>query len=160
MDQTSAPCLAVGARWLRCNDRYAAAKRQAGSPTCGCCHWSGGPNAIWALALNFEAHIAETGLQTSEHYPHLFLRTATSLVGAGEALMAPPESISRRFDYEGELVVVIGRPGRHIPRERALEHVAGYHGWKRRLGARVPDAQSSIRLGKEISSVPAVTVRG
>ncbi len=84
------------------------------------------PNAIWALALNFEAHIAETGLTTSDRYPHLFLRTPLSLVGAGRALLAPPESISRRFDYEGELVVVIGRAGRHIPPERALDHVAGF----------------------------------
>jgi 2-keto-4-pentenoate hydratase/2-oxohepta-3-ene-1,7-dioic acid hydratase in catechol pathway len=84
------------------------------------------PNAIWALALNFEAHIAETGLSTSDLYPHLFLRTAGSLVGAGQSLLAPPESVAQRFDYEGELVVVIGRAGRHIPPEKALDHVAGY----------------------------------
>jgi 2-keto-4-pentenoate hydratase/2-oxohepta-3-ene-1,7-dioic acid hydratase in catechol pathway len=84
------------------------------------------PNAIWALALNFEAHIAETGLSTSDRYPHLFLRTALSLVGAGQPLLAPPESVARRFDYEGELVVIIGRAGRHIPPEKALDHVAGY----------------------------------
>ena len=84
------------------------------------------PNAIWALALNFEAHIAETGLPTSDRYPHIFLRTALSLVGAGRPLLAPPESISQRFDYEGELVVVIGRAGRHIPLEKAFDHVAGY----------------------------------
>jgi 2-keto-4-pentenoate hydratase/2-oxohepta-3-ene-1,7-dioic acid hydratase in catechol pathway len=84
------------------------------------------PNAIWALALNFEAHIAETGLPTSDRYPHLFLRTASSLVASGQPLVAPPESVARRFDYEGELVVVIGRAGRHIPPEKALDHVAGY----------------------------------
>lgn len=84
------------------------------------------PNAIWALALNFEAHIAETGLSTSDRYPHIFLRTASSLVGAGQPLLAPPESITQRFDYEGELVVIIGRAGRHIPPEKALDHVAGY----------------------------------
>jgi 2-keto-4-pentenoate hydratase/2-oxohepta-3-ene-1,7-dioic acid hydratase in catechol pathway len=84
------------------------------------------PNAIWALALNFKSHIAETGLQTSSTYPHLFMRTAASFVGAGEPILAPQESIARAFDYEGELGVVIGTPGRYIPVEQALDHVAGY----------------------------------
>jgi 2-keto-4-pentenoate hydratase/2-oxohepta-3-ene-1,7-dioic acid hydratase in catechol pathway len=84
------------------------------------------PNAIWALALNFRSHVDETGLQTSREYPHLFLRTAASFVGAGEPLRCPRPHIARAFDYEGELAVVIGRPGRYIPSERALEHVAGY----------------------------------
>jgi 2-keto-4-pentenoate hydratase/2-oxohepta-3-ene-1,7-dioic acid hydratase in catechol pathway len=84
------------------------------------------PNALWALALNFKTHIAETGLTTSLDFPHLFLRTSASYVGAGEPILAPPPSVARAFDYEGELGVVIGRPGRHIPVERALDHVAGY----------------------------------
>lgn len=84
------------------------------------------PNAMWALALNFKSHIAETGLQTNPAYPHLFLRTAASYVGSGEAIVAPPEDIARAFDYEGELGVIIGKPGRYVPVERALEYVAGY----------------------------------
>jgi 2-keto-4-pentenoate hydratase/2-oxohepta-3-ene-1,7-dioic acid hydratase in catechol pathway len=84
------------------------------------------PNAMWALALNFKSHIAETGLQTNPAYPHLFLRTAASYVGAGEPIVAPPESVARAFDYEGELAVIIGKPGRYIPVERAMDHVAGY----------------------------------
>ena len=84
------------------------------------------PNAMWALALNFKSHIAETGLQTSMEFPHLFMRTAASYVGGGEPIVAPPEAIARAFDYEGELGVVIGKPGRYIPVEQAMEHVAGY----------------------------------
>ncbi|EUC12246.1 2-keto-4-pentenoate hydratase/2-oxohepta-3-ene-1,7-dioic acid hydratase (catechol pathway) [Burkholderia sp. YR290] len=84
------------------------------------------PNAMWALALNFKSHIAETGLQTNPDYPHLFLRTAASYVGAGEPIVAPPKSVARAFDYEGELAVIIGKPGRYISVERAMEHVAGY----------------------------------
>lgn len=84
------------------------------------------PNALWALALNFKTHIAETGLTTSLKHPHLFLRISSSYVGSGEPILAPPESVARAFDYEGELGVVIGKPGRHIPVERALDHVAGY----------------------------------
>jgi 2-keto-4-pentenoate hydratase/2-oxohepta-3-ene-1,7-dioic acid hydratase in catechol pathway len=86
----------------------------------------GRPNAIWALALNFKSHIEETGLQTSRDFPHLFMRTAASFVGAGEPILAPAASVARAFDYEGELAVVIGTPGRYIPVERALDHVAGY----------------------------------
>ncbi|HLZ79518.1 MAG TPA: fumarylacetoacetate hydrolase family protein [Sphingomonas sp.] len=84
------------------------------------------PNALWALALNFKTHIQETGLTTSLDHPHLFLRTLASYVGADQPILAPPEGVARAFDYEGELGVVIGKPGRHIPLERALEHVAGY----------------------------------
>lgn len=84
------------------------------------------PNALWALALNFKSHIEETGLPTSREFPHLFLRTASSFVGAGEPILAPPPEVARAFDYEGELGVVIGRHGRYIPVEKALDHVAGY----------------------------------
>lgn len=84
------------------------------------------PNAIWALALNFKQHIAETGLTTSAEHPHVFLRHAHSLVGHGQALRCPPPELSNEHDYEGELGVVIGRAGRHIPLDRALDHVAGF----------------------------------
>ena len=84
------------------------------------------PNALWALALNFKSHIAETGLTTSREFPQVFLRTVASYVGQDEPLLCPPAEIARAFDYEGELGVVIGRAGRHIPIDRALEHVAGY----------------------------------
>ncbi|MBB2919638.1 fumarylacetoacetate hydrolase family protein [Cupriavidus alkaliphilus] len=84
------------------------------------------PNAMWALALNFKSHLAETGLQTNGDYPHLFMRMPASYVGAGEPLVAPPEAVARAFDYEGELGVIIGKPGRYIPEQHAMEHVAGY----------------------------------
>ena len=83
-------------------------------------------NAIWALALNFKLHIQETGLTTSDKFPHLFMRHAGSLVGHGQALRCPPFEVSNEHDYEGELAVVIGRGGRHIPVANALDHVAGY----------------------------------
>lgn len=84
------------------------------------------PNAVWALALNFKTHIDETGLQTSPHYPHVFMRHMGSLVGHQQSLIAPPETIGRAFDYEGELCVIVGKGGRHIPVEKALNHVAGF----------------------------------
>ncbi|MEM0987841.1 MAG: fumarylacetoacetate hydrolase family protein [Pseudomonadota bacterium] len=56
-------------------------------------------------------------------YPTLFHRTMRSLVADGQDLWRPPES--ERFDYEGEIVLVIGRPGRRIPEADAHAHIAG-----------------------------------
>ncbi|HUB97735.1 MAG TPA: fumarylacetoacetate hydrolase family protein [Stellaceae bacterium] len=84
------------------------------------------PHATWALALNFKKHIEETGLTTSKDFPHLFIRTPASLVGHNEPLLCPPPDVAKEFDYEGELAVVIGRGGRHIPIDRAVDHIAGF----------------------------------
>jgi 2-keto-4-pentenoate hydratase/2-oxohepta-3-ene-1,7-dioic acid hydratase in catechol pathway len=84
------------------------------------------PHAIWALALNFKAHIEETGLETSKEFPQIFMRMPASQVGHLQPLLCPDPSIAKAFDYEAELAVVIGKPGRYVPLERALEHVAGY----------------------------------
>lgn len=83
------------------------------------------PNSgrIICVGLNYKSHIAETGNQPPA-YPILFPRYPGSLVGSGAPLVRP--RISDRFDFEGELAFVIGRPGRHIPAARALEHLAGY----------------------------------
>jgi 2-keto-4-pentenoate hydratase/2-oxohepta-3-ene-1,7-dioic acid hydratase in catechol pathway len=84
------------------------------------------PHVTWALALNFKKHIEETGLTTSAEFPHLFIRTPASIVGHLQPLQCPPPELGTTFDYEGELGVVIGRSGRFIPVEKALEYVAGY----------------------------------
>ncbi len=83
-------------------------------------------NAVWALALNFGTHIAETGLATSESYPQVFLRMGASQVGHRRALLCPDPEIAKPYDYEGELAVIIGKTGRHIAEADALGHVAGY----------------------------------
>jgi 2-keto-4-pentenoate hydratase/2-oxohepta-3-ene-1,7-dioic acid hydratase in catechol pathway len=84
------------------------------------------PHVTWALALNFKTHIEETGLTTSRDYPHLFIRTPISIVGHNQPLLCPPQEVAKEFDYEGELGVVIGRGGRHIPVEKAFDHIAGF----------------------------------
>jgi len=56
-------------------------------------------------------------------YPSLFMRSPLSLVAHGEPLVIPLES--EQLDYEGEIALVIGKAGRRIPRERALDHAAG-----------------------------------
>ncbi len=84
------------------------------------------PHATWALALNYTLHIEETGLTTSREYPQVFMRMPISQVGHKEQLWAPAVDIAEAYDYEGELAVIIGKPGRHIKREDAFDHIAGY----------------------------------
>jgi 5-carboxymethyl-2-hydroxymuconate isomerase len=56
-------------------------------------------------------------------YPSVFMRTRESLVGHGQIIMDPPES--EQLDYEGEIVIVIGKEGRRIPEDKTHEHIAG-----------------------------------
>ncbi|HZR72301.1 fumarylacetoacetate hydrolase family protein [Bradyrhizobium sp.] len=81
------------------------------------------PGKIICVGLNYRDHVAETGRTVTEK-PALFARFACSQVGHLQPLVKP--KVSDDFDYEGELAVVIGKPGRHIPANRALAHVAGY----------------------------------
>ncbi|MGF1661297.1 MAG: fumarylacetoacetate hydrolase family protein [Kineosporiaceae bacterium] len=81
------------------------------------------PAKVVCVGLNYAAHVAETGSRRPEH-PMWFTKFAASLAGPRDDLPLPPES--DRVDWEAELAVVIGAPGRRIPRERALDHVAGY----------------------------------
>ncbi|MFM9694257.1 fumarylacetoacetate hydrolase family protein [Streptomyces europaeiscabiei] len=81
------------------------------------------PNKIVCLGLNYATHIKEMGRPTPAH-PTLFAKFDGSLIGAQDDIHMPP--ISDDLDWEAELGVVVGRPGRHIARAEALEHVAGY----------------------------------
>lgn len=81
------------------------------------------PGKILCVGLNFATHVAETGREQKD-FPAIFTRWADTLVADGEVLVRPREST--RFDYEGELAVVIGKAGRRIARDAALAHVAGY----------------------------------
>jgi 2-keto-4-pentenoate hydratase/2-oxohepta-3-ene-1,7-dioic acid hydratase in catechol pathway len=81
------------------------------------------PTKAIAVGLNFVDHAAESKFEPPK-YPVLFHRYPSSWVGHGVPLVRP--HVSTQFDYEGELVVVIGKAGRYIDKARALEHVAGY----------------------------------
>ncbi|MCC2597209.1 fumarylacetoacetate hydrolase family protein [Pusillimonas sp. MFBS29] len=78
---------------------------------------------ILCVGLNYGRHVQETGKSQADH-PSLFLRHLDSFVGHEQAIVKPVHS--GQFDYEGELVVVIGREGRHIAPEQAMDYVAGY----------------------------------
>jgi len=81
------------------------------------------PPKIVCVGLNYDDHLAESGLKKPV-YPEIFARFATSLIAHHEPIRRPPESSA--LDYEAELAVVIGRRGRRIQPDRALDHVAGY----------------------------------
>ena len=59
----------------------------------------------------------------AEQYPNLFMRVPTSLVGNEQPIVRP--KVSEQFDYEGEIVLVIGKEGRHIPQDKALSFIGG-----------------------------------
>ncbi len=81
------------------------------------------PEKIICVGVNY-AHRNEEYDDTSlPDYPSVFLRTPDSLIGHGEPLLRPPESV--RLDYEGEIAIVIGTGGRRIPKGAALGHIAG-----------------------------------
>jgi 2-keto-4-pentenoate hydratase/2-oxohepta-3-ene-1,7-dioic acid hydratase in catechol pathway len=81
------------------------------------------PPKILCVGLNYDDHLEESGLKKSV-YLEIFARFSTSLLGHNEPIRQPRESLE--LDYEAELAVVIGRGGRRIKRDRALDHVAGY----------------------------------
>jgi 2-keto-4-pentenoate hydratase/2-oxohepta-3-ene-1,7-dioic acid hydratase in catechol pathway len=81
------------------------------------------PPKIICIGLNYRDHAAESGVPAPSE-PVLFSKYPTALIGHRDAIVLP--RVSREVDYEAELVVVIGRGGRHIPRDRAFEHVGGY----------------------------------
>jgi 2-keto-4-pentenoate hydratase/2-oxohepta-3-ene-1,7-dioic acid hydratase in catechol pathway len=81
------------------------------------------PRKILCAGINYRSLAAETGRELPKQ-PSMFARFTDTLVGHDGELIRP--SVSDNFDFEGELAVVIGKGGRHIKPERALEHVAGY----------------------------------
>ena len=81
------------------------------------------PGKIICVGLNYEEHRVETGRPESSH-PSLFTRFADTLIGHRAPIIRP--SVSSALDYEGELAVVIGREGFRVPRDKALDIVAGY----------------------------------
>ena len=83
----------------------------------------GAPEKVICVGLNYRDHSAESGFKQPD-YPTLFTRFNSSLIGHGAPIVKP--RISDSLDYEGELVAVIGTGGRHIAKDKALDHIAGY----------------------------------
>jgi 2-keto-4-pentenoate hydratase/2-oxohepta-3-ene-1,7-dioic acid hydratase in catechol pathway len=81
------------------------------------------PGKILCLGLNYIEHIKEGGYDIPD-YPAIFMRTRKSIMAAGAPLVRP--TCSEQLDYEAELMIVIGKGGRHISEADALDHVFGY----------------------------------
>ena len=81
------------------------------------------PARILCVGLNYRSHLLETGREAPA-WPMIFTRFASSQVGHRQPMQRP--NISKQFDFEGELAVIIGRPCRHVPVDCAQSVIAGY----------------------------------
>lgn len=81
------------------------------------------PGKIICVGVNYPDRNAEyKDGQDAPKFPSLFVRFPQSFVGHDEALVRP--KASQQLDYEGEIALIIGKPGRHIAEQDALQHVA------------------------------------
>jgi 2-keto-4-pentenoate hydratase/2-oxohepta-3-ene-1,7-dioic acid hydratase in catechol pathway len=82
------------------------------------------PEKILCIGINYANRGADYNVTNNPKYPSMFYRAPTSMVGSGGELVRP--KISEQLDYEGEIAIVIGRDCKHVPKERALEYIAGF----------------------------------
>jgi 2-keto-4-pentenoate hydratase/2-oxohepta-3-ene-1,7-dioic acid hydratase in catechol pathway len=83
------------------------------------------PSSIICIGLNYRRHAQETGAKIPE-FPVVFFKGVNTLLNPGEPIQLPTHLRSDEVDYECELAVVIGRAGKNISRQDALDHVLGY----------------------------------
>jgi len=81
------------------------------------------PADIFCIGLNYRDHAAESKSELPKN-PLLFIKGGNTLNNPGDPIPMP--KLSSMIDYEGELVVVIGKAAKHVPKEKALDHVLGY----------------------------------
>lgn len=88
---------------------------------------------LFCVGRNYRAHAAELAGSVfsgqaahADGWPMVFTKFAQCVIGPHDTVRLPGAAVSNQIDYEGELVIVIGRGGRDIPRARALDHVFGY----------------------------------
>lgn len=81
------------------------------------------PDKVLCVGINYRPHVEEMGRQMPD-YPMLFVRFACSQAGQGQPIVRP--AATERYDFEGELGVVVGRRARHVSRDSAFDHIAGY----------------------------------
>jgi len=123
------------------------------------------PGRILCLGVNYRDHAIEAGRQVPT-WPECFVRGTDSLTGPFADLVRP--SLTERFDYEGELGLVIGAGGRYIPAEKALDAIAGYvvlndataRDWQRAATQWTPgkNFDGSMPIGPEVVTVDEVDV--
>ena len=99
------------------------------------------PGKIICLGLNYADHAKEGGHDVPD-YPALFMRGATTLVPAEGPVVRP--DCSERLDYEVELMVIIGKGGRHISEADALSHIFGYSVFNDVSSSGLPTQDASV----------------
>jgi 2,4-diketo-3-deoxy-L-fuconate hydrolase len=105
--------------WL--NSHFSSAPRvpptiRLGSPICR-------PSKIVCIGLNYRDHAAETGAAIPKE-PVIFFKSTTSLVGPNDPLVIPRNAT--KVDWEVELALVVGKTALYVPKDEALDYVAGY----------------------------------
>ncbi len=81
------------------------------------------PRKLLLVGLNYRDHAEESGNPIPE-YPTFFMKGGVCVTNPGDGIEYP--KVSKQLDYEAEMAFVIGKRGRHIPKEKALDYVAGY----------------------------------
>ena len=81
------------------------------------------PKSIICIGLNYADHIAETSLATHD-FPEIFMKTLNALASDHDTITIEDEAF--HYDYEGELVIIIGKSGKNISPEHAKDHILGY----------------------------------
>ena len=113
------------------------------------------PAKIFCIGVNYGGRAAEYTDKSDAGYPSVFLRFPESFTGHLQDLIRPPES--EQLDYEGEIVVVIGKSGRRIPIENARDHIAGLTlGNEGTIRDWVRHAKFNVTQGKNWESTGAI----
>ncbi len=81
------------------------------------------PEKILCIGINYANRGQDYNVTNTPKYPSMFYRAPSSLVGSGQKLVRP--KISEQLDYEGEIAIVIGRDCKHVPKDKALDVIAG-----------------------------------
>ena len=103
------------------------------------------PPKIVCVGLNYADHAREAKLETPK-VPTIFAKFPTAASGPGDPIVLP--KVSRQPDYEAEFAFVIGRGGRHVPRDRWREHVFGYMNFNDVSARDYQTATSQWMMGK------------
>jgi 2-keto-4-pentenoate hydratase/2-oxohepta-3-ene-1,7-dioic acid hydratase in catechol pathway len=88
---------------------------------------------LFCVGRNYRAHAQElagsvfsSSLPTEDRWPIVFTKLPETVVGPHDPVRLPGKAVTEQIDYESELAIVIGRPGRDIARSRAMDHVLGW----------------------------------
>lgn len=110
------------------------------------------PDGIFCVGLNYADHEREAPIAGTD-FPTIFLRMARNQIPDGAPMIAP--ALSHTLDWEGELVAVIGKKGRHIAPENAFDHVFGYSIYNEASVREFQHHSSQFGIGKNFEGTGA-----